>query len=55
MMAALFAVESAKNTLEEQSLPALEPLEKASELLSEAVEKIADVLEGQKEEPDKGA
>ena len=50
MMAALFAVESAKNTLEEQNLPASESLEKASESLSEAVEKIADVLEDQKDE-----
>jgi hypothetical protein len=53
MMAALFAVESAKNALEAQNLPAVQELEKASELLSEAVEKNADVLEGKKEEPHK--
>ena len=53
MMAALFALESAKNTLEAQNLPAIQALEKASELLSEAVEKTADVLEGKKDEPHK--
>ena len=53
MMAALFAVESAKNALEAQNLPVVLELEKASELLSEAVEKTADVLEGKKEEPHK--
>jgi signal transduction histidine kinase len=46
MMAALFAVEAAKNALEAQNLPEVQELEKASELLSEAVEKTADVLEG---------
>jgi len=51
MMAALFALESAKNALEAQNLPAIQALEKASELLSEAVEKTADVLEGKKDEP----
>jgi hypothetical protein len=51
MMAALFAVESAKNALEAQNLPTVQELEKASELLSEAVEKTADVLEGKKEDP----
>jgi signal transduction histidine kinase len=53
MMAALFAVESAKNALEAQNLPAVKELEKASELLSEAVEKTADALEDKKEEPHK--
>lgn len=53
MMAALFAVESAKNALEAQNLPVVLELEKASELLSEAVEKTGDVLEGKKEEPHK--
>jgi len=53
MMAALFALESAKNALEAQNLPAIQALEKASELLSEAVEKTADVLEGKKDEPHK--
>ena len=53
MMAALFALESAKNALEAQNLPAIQALERASELLSEAVEKTADVLEGRKDEPHK--
>jgi signal transduction histidine kinase len=53
MMAALFALESAKNALEAQNLPAIQALERASELLSEAVEKTADVLEGRKDESHK--
>jgi hypothetical protein len=44
VLAALFAVESAKDAVEEQNLPAVHELKKASELLSEAVEKTADVL-----------
>jgi hypothetical protein len=53
MKAALFAVESAKSALEAQNLPAVWALDKASELLSEAVEKNADVLKGKKDEPRK--
>jgi signal transduction histidine kinase len=48
MMAALFAVEAAKNALDAQNLPEVQELEKASELLSEAVERTADVLEGRR-------
>jgi signal transduction histidine kinase len=46
MIAALFAVEAAKNALDAQNLPEVQELEKASEVLTEAVEKTADVLEG---------
>ena len=48
-----FALESAKNALEAQNLPAIQALERACELLSEAIEKTADVLEGKKDEPHK--
>jgi signal transduction histidine kinase len=48
MIAALFAVESAKSMLESENAPQAEPVAKASELLSEAVDKISDVLEGGK-------
>jgi hypothetical protein len=44
MIAALFLVETAKRELEEAGLPQAEDVSKASEILSEATEKIADVL-----------
>jgi hypothetical protein len=48
MIAALFAIESAKNELETRKLPQVETVAKASELLTEAVEKLVEVLEGKK-------
>ena len=53
MMAALFAVESAKKCVRGTKSSRSSGTGKASELLSEAVEKTADVLEGKKEEPHK--
>jgi hypothetical protein len=44
MIAALFLVETAKRELEEAGLPQAEDVSKASEVLSETTEKIADVL-----------
>ena len=44
MIAALFLVETVKRELEEAGLPQAEDVSKASEILSETTEKIADVL-----------
>jgi signal transduction histidine kinase len=49
IIAALFAIESAKNALETQKLPQAEIAAKASELLTEAVEKLVDVLEAKRD------
>jgi hypothetical protein len=51
MLAALFKIQIAKATLESADLPGVEPIAQASEMLSEAVEKISDVLEGTKDAP----
>jgi hypothetical protein len=51
MLEALFRIELAKETLESADLPEAEPVAQASELLSEAVEKIGEVLEGEKGKP----
>jgi hypothetical protein len=44
MIAALFLIETAKSELEEAGLPQAEAVSKASEILSETTEKMADVL-----------
>jgi hypothetical protein len=44
MIEALFLIETAKNELEEAGLPQAEAVSKASEILAETTEKIADVL-----------
>ena len=44
MIAALFLIETAKSELEEAGLPQAEAVSKASEILTETTEKIADVL-----------
>jgi hypothetical protein len=44
MIAALFLVETAKRELEEAGLPQAETVSKASDILTETTEKIADVL-----------
>jgi hypothetical protein len=44
MIAALFLIETAKNELEEAGLPQAEAVSKASDILTETTEKIADVL-----------
>ena len=49
MIAALFLVETAKTELEEAGLPQAEAVARASDILTEATEKIADVLEEAKE------
>ena len=51
MLGALFRIELAKEKLESADLPEAEPVAQASELLSEAVEKIGEVLEGEKGKP----
>jgi hypothetical protein len=51
MLGALFRIELAKEKLESADLPEAEPVAQASELLSEAVEKIGEVLEGEKRKP----
>jgi signal transduction histidine kinase len=52
MLAALFAVESAKSLLGTPNSPPAESIAKASDLLSEAVDKISQVLEGEKRSDD---
>jgi hypothetical protein len=47
LIAALFLIQRAKNELEATSLPQAETVSKASELLTETTEKIADVLGGE--------
>jgi hypothetical protein len=49
IIAALFLMEEAKNKLEETGSPQAEPISKASQILIETTEKIADVLS----EPDR--
>jgi hypothetical protein len=44
MIAALFLIETAKSELEEADLPQAEAVSKASDMLKEATDKIADVL-----------
>lgn len=44
IVAALFLIETAKGELEEAGLPQAEAIAKASDILTEATEKIADVL-----------
>jgi hypothetical protein len=44
MIAALFLIETAKSELEEAGLPQAEAVSKASDILTETTEKIADVL-----------
>jgi hypothetical protein len=51
IIAALFLIEEAKNKLEEAGSPQAEPVLKASQILAETSEKIADVLTN----PDKGS
>jgi hypothetical protein len=54
MLGALFKIQLAKEKLESADLPEVEPVAQASELLSEAVEKIGEVLEGEKGKPHAG-
>lgn len=54
MLGALFKIELAKEKLESADLPEVEPVVQASELLSEAVEKIGEVLEDDKGKPPAG-
>jgi hypothetical protein len=49
MLAAIFAVESIKSALQAQNLPQAETAARASELLTEAIEKLSDVLEGKRD------
>jgi hypothetical protein len=49
MLGAIFAVESIKEVMQTQNLPQAETAVRASELLTEAVEKLSDVLEGKSE------
>ena len=51
MLAALFKIQIAKEMLNSASLPEAEPVAQASEMLSEAIDKIGDVLENKKDEP----
>ena len=51
MIAALFLIETAKNKLEEAGSPQAEPVSKASQILTETTEKIAEVLSN----PDRGS
>ena len=44
MIAALFLIETAKSELEEAGLPQAEAVSKASDILAETTEKIADVM-----------
>ena len=44
MIAALFLIETAKSELEDVGLPHAEAVSKASDILTETTEKIADVL-----------
>ena len=44
MISALFLIETAKSELEEAGLPQAEVVSKASEILTETTEKIAEVL-----------
>ena len=45
MLGAIFAIESLKQTMQEENLPHAEIAFRASELLAEAIEKLSDVLE----------
>ena len=51
LLGAVFKVQMAKEKLESSHLSEAGPVTEASEMLSEAVEKIGDVLEGKKGEP----
>jgi PAS domain-containing protein len=51
MLGALFKIQIAKEKLESAQSPEVGPVAEASEMLSEAVEKIGDVLEGRKPHP----
>jgi hypothetical protein len=51
MLAALFKIQMAKERLESSHLSEAGPVTEASEMLSEAVEKMGDILEGKKVEP----
>jgi signal transduction histidine kinase len=44
LIAALFLIQKAKNELEDTDLPQAETVSKASDILTETTEKIADVL-----------
>jgi signal transduction histidine kinase len=49
MLAALFKIQMAKEKLESANSPDVEPVAQASEMLSEAIEKMEEVLEEKKE------
>jgi hypothetical protein len=51
ILGALFTIQMAKERLESSHLSEAGPVAEASEMLSEAVEKMGDVLEGKKVEP----
>jgi len=51
MLAALFKIQMAKEKLESANSPDVEPVAQASEMLSEAIEKMEEVLEEKKEKP----
>ena len=53
MIAALFLIETAKSELEEAGLPQAEAVSKASDMLAETTEKIADVLSNRAEFADR--
>jgi hypothetical protein len=53
IVAALFLIETAKSELEDAGLPQAEAVSKASEILTETTEKIADVLGPQTKTQDK--
>ncbi|HXM25233.1 MAG TPA: hypothetical protein VN957_04360 [Chthoniobacterales bacterium] len=55
MLAALFKIQVAKEILDSASLPEAGPVAQASEMLSEAIEKMDEVLEEKKEKPQAGA
>lgn len=51
LLAALFKIQMAKEKLESADLPESQPVTEASEMLSEAVDKIGEVLDEKKSEP----
>jgi hypothetical protein len=55
VLAALFKIRMAKERLASSESPESEPVAQASEMLTEAIEKMDEVLENKKEEPRSGA